>query len=303
MADADRTLFGRAMAAAGSLPDLMVAADRVASTVIQGVHGRRRVGQGDSFWQFRRYQPGDSTQRIDWRQSAKNRAVFIRETEWEAAASVWLWRDASPSMRYASTEQLPQKAERADLVLLALASLLVGGGERIALLGDGRRPATGRTVLRRFAENLMLERQADGARFASQPPQVPLPAWGNVVLIGDFLDPIEEIEALVRFYAGRGVLGHIVQVLDPAEVTLAFGGHVKLSGLVNEGTHPIRLVEAVRADYHQRLLAQQEGLARIARSVGWTLHLHRTDKPPQTLLLSLYMAMSEPRRGSARRSG
>ena len=303
MADADRTLFGRAMAAAGTLPDLLVAADRVASTVIQGVHGRRRVGQGDSFWQFRRYQPGDSTQRIDWRQSAKNRAVFIRETEWEAAASVWLWRDASPSMRYASSSDLPQKAERAELVLLAVGSLLTAGGERIALLGSGERPVTGRAVLRRFAENLMVERQNDGAASPSLPVRAPLPAWGNVLLIGDFLDPIEEIESLVRYYAGLGVLGHLVQVLDPAEETLPFVGHVKFSGLENEGTHPIRRVEAVRNDYLHRLQAQQEGLARIARSVGWTLHLHRTDRPPQTLLLSLYMAMSEPRRTSARRNG
>jgi len=302
MAVAPKTLLDRALAASGTLPDLMVAADRVASTVIQGVHGRRRVGQGDSFWQFRRYQPGDSTQRIDWRQSAKNRAVFIRETEWEAAASVWLWRDASPSMRYASSEDLVQKSERAELVLLALASLLTSGGERVALLGDGRRPVTGRSVLRRFAETLMLERQSDGARSSSLPLQVPLPAWGNVVLIGDFLDPIEDIEAMVRFYAGLGVLGHLVQVLDPAEETLPFVGHVKFSGLENEGTHPIRRVEAVRNDYLHRLQAQQEGLARIARAVGWTLHLHRTDKPPQTLLLSLYMAMSEPRRGNASRS-
>ncbi len=85
----------RAEALAAQLPPLLVAADRVASTVSQGVHGRRRVGQGETFWQFRRYQPGDSTQDIDWRQSAKSQPVYIRETEWEAAQSVWLWREYS----------------------------------------------------------------------------------------------------------------------------------------------------------------------------------------------------------------
>ena len=89
------------------LPPLLVAAERVASTVAQGVHGRRRVGQGDSFWQFRRFVAGDPIARIDWRQSAKSgRPVpdgwFIRETEWEAAQTVCLWRDASPSMRWHS---------------------------------------------------------------------------------------------------------------------------------------------------------------------------------------------------------
>ena len=77
----------RAEAVGARLPPLLVAAERVASTVAQGVHGRRRVGQGDSFWQFRRFVAGDPTARIDWRQSAKSgRPVldgwFIRETEW-----------------------------------------------------------------------------------------------------------------------------------------------------------------------------------------------------------------------------
>ena len=93
----------RAEQLASTLPPLLVAADRVAATVAQGVHGRRRVGQGETFWQFRQYQPGDAPQRIDWRESAKSQRLFVRETEWEAAQSVWLWRDTSASMDYGSS--------------------------------------------------------------------------------------------------------------------------------------------------------------------------------------------------------
>src|SRR5512134_2605698 len=103
--------LSRAEALAASLPPLLVAAERVAATVSQGVHGRRRVGQGETFWQFRRYQPGDSAQRIDWRQSAKSDRAYLRETEWEAAQSVWLWRDPSASMRWQSSRQDPTKLE------------------------------------------------------------------------------------------------------------------------------------------------------------------------------------------------
>src|SRR3954468_15807650 len=109
----------RAEQLAAVLPPLLVDAERVASTIVQGVHGRRRVGQGEAFWQFRRYQPGDSTSRIDWRQSARGQAVFIRENEWEAAQSVWLWRDGSASMRYRSARELPEKRARAALLLAA----------------------------------------------------------------------------------------------------------------------------------------------------------------------------------------
>src|SRR6185369_11263876 len=124
----------RAEELAARLPPLLVAAERVAATVAQGVHGRRRVGTGETFWQFRQYQPGDAVQRIDWRESAKSQRVYVRETEWEAAQSVWLWRDASPSMDYASRPDLPTKAARADLLVVALAALLVRGGERVTML-------------------------------------------------------------------------------------------------------------------------------------------------------------------------
>ncbi len=98
MAVTQPTALQRAEELAATMPTLLVAAERVASTVAQGVHGRRRIGQGDTFWQFRQYQPGDTTQRIDWRKSAKSQRVFIRDHEWEAAQSIWLWRDASASM-------------------------------------------------------------------------------------------------------------------------------------------------------------------------------------------------------------
>src|ERR1051325_9209698 len=96
----------RSLELAGTLPALMVAADRVAATVIQGVHGRRRVGQGDAFWQYRPYRDGDTANQIDGRQRARSPHLFGRETEGEAAPSVWLWRDASPSMQYASLKNI-----------------------------------------------------------------------------------------------------------------------------------------------------------------------------------------------------
>ena len=53
-----------AEAMASAMPPLVVAAERVAATVLHGVHGRRRVGQGESFWQFRRYGAGDAATRL-----------------------------------------------------------------------------------------------------------------------------------------------------------------------------------------------------------------------------------------------
>ncbi|HLJ21350.1 MAG TPA: DUF58 domain-containing protein, partial [Stellaceae bacterium] len=153
---AQRALRHHAEELAAQLPPLLVEAERVAITVSQGVHGRRRVGQGETFWQFRQYEPGEPAQRIDWRESARSDRLYVRETEWEASESVWIWRDSSPSMDYASDPNFPTKRARSDLVALALAALLIRGGERVTLLGSGYPPATGSSVLNRLA--LVIER-------------------------------------------------------------------------------------------------------------------------------------------------
>ena len=287
----------RSLELAGTLPALMVAADRVAATVIQGVHGRRRVGQGDAFWQYRPYRDGDSASQIDWRQSARSRHLFVRETEWEAAACVWLWRDASPSMQYASLQEHRHQggARRAydpgagQPAGRRRRARRRAGQRHAADLRPGRGAAHRRDAVRRGARRRL-------ARLPSLPPLVPLPAHGTVVLVSDWLDPLDNIEAVIRHYASVGVRGHLVQVLDPAEEDLPFDGHVKFEGLEAEGQHTIRRVEAVRTAYGARLAAQKEGLQRLTRSTDWTVHLHRTDQPPQTVLLSLYLAMADLRR-------
>ena len=282
----------RADQLAATLPPLLVAAERVAATVAQGLHGRRRVGQGDSFWQFRQYEPGDAAQRIDWRESAKSQRLYVRETEWEAAQSVWLWRDASASMDYASSGTLPHKRARAELLMIALAALLARGGERVSLLGSGLPPLTGRLAVGRIAE--LVERPS-GADSASLPAFEPLPRHACLVLFGDFLSPLAEIQAVVARFAAAGLRGHLLQILDPAEETLPFDGRVRFAGLEETSEILIGRVEAIRADYLGRLAAQREGLAAIARSAGWSLAGHRTDHPPQTALLALYAALARPR--------
>jgi uncharacterized protein (DUF58 family) len=277
----------RAEQAAAALPPLLVAATRVAATVAQGVHGRRRVGQGETFWQFRQYQPGDSAQRIDWRESAKSQRLYVRETEWEAAQSVWLWRDASPSMDYASARNLPTKRERADLLTLALAALLLRGGERVTLLGTGIAPSHGRAVLERMAQQLTRETSND------LPKAEPLPRYAQLVLMGDLLAPLEMTERLVAAWVAMGLRGYLLQVLDPAEETLPFEGRVRFEGFEREDPLTVSRVEAVRVQYTERLARHRAGLATIARAAGWRFATHRTDQPPNAALLALYMAMAE----------
>jgi uncharacterized protein (DUF58 family) len=279
----------RSEALASRLPPLLVAAERVAATVAQGVHGRRRVGTGETFWQYRRYEIGDSATMIDWRQSGKTQPVFVRENEWEAAQSVWLWHDSSSSMGYRSVQGLPTKKERAELLLMALAVLLVRGGERVALLGTGLPPSGNKVTLNRLAMRILEDTlPKDGL-----PRVEPLPRHAQVVLIGDLLSPLPDIHKTVAALSGRGLRGHLVQVLDPAEETLPFDGRVEFEGMEGEDELLIPRVEAVRQAYMERLEAHRDGLAALARAAGWSFVTHRTDRPPQTALLALYGAIAQ----------
>ncbi len=287
----------RAEEAAAVLPALQVAAERVAATVAQGVHGRRRVGQGETFWQFRQYQPGDSAGRIDWRESAKSQRLYIRETEWEAAQSVWLWRDGSPSMDYSSAGYIaggvwPSKRDRAELLLVALASLLVRGGERVTLVGSRTTPVSGRLALSRAVELLGREPRAS----ASLPAFEPLPRAGLLVLIGDFLSPLDAINAGLARFAAAGVDGHLLQIIDPAEEDLPFAGRVRFAGIEERDEVVVSRVEGIRDDYLGRFRQHRDGIAAIAGRLGWTCGAHRTDRSPELALLALYTALSGDRR-------
>jgi uncharacterized protein (DUF58 family) len=274
------------------LPPLLIAADRVASTVAQGVHGRRRVGQGDSFWQFRRFVSGDPLARIDWRQSAKSgRAApegwFIRETEWEAAQTVCLWRDGSASMQWRSRQVPMEKRDRANLLLLSLASLLLRGGERVMMMQQNARSVTNRSGLDRLAAELDKTNDESGL-----PPEVRLPRHGTVVLFSDFLSPLDEIRALIGRFAAVPVTGYLLQLLDPAETALPYQGRIRFRGLESDGDALIPRVESVRDAYADRLQAQQEGIASICATAGFGFGIHRTDHPPEMALLTLYQALA-----------
>ena len=280
----------RAEALASRLPPLLVAAERVAATVAQGMHGRRRVGQGDSFWQFRRFVAGDPVNRVDWRQSAKSgqpapNGWFVRETEWEAAQTVCLWCDSSPSMHWRRGGSV-EKHERASLLILALAALLLRGGERILPMIPGARPVAGRFGLERFAADL-----ETGTDDAGLPPDLPIPRHATAVLIGDFLSPLDDIQATLGRLAATPVRGYLLQVLDPAEAALPYQGRIRFRGLEDDGEALIPRVESIRDDYAHALQAQQAGLSAICAAAGFGFGVHLTDRPPEAALLSLYTAL------------
>jgi uncharacterized protein (DUF58 family) len=291
-------LEGEAHGLADRLPDLAVEAMRVSTTIAQGIHGRRRAGPGETFWQFRQHQAGDAASLIDWRRSASSDTYFVREREWEAAHTIWLWPDLSRSMSFRSHLSAVTKRDRAVVLMLALAELLVRGGERVGLLGLTR-PTASRKATTKLAEALA-QNQRHATLTSSLPPPERLARFSGMVLIGDFLDPIEAVSERLGALAQTGVAGHLIQVMDPAEETLPYEGRTEFLGLEGSERWIADRAEALRPLYAAKLAAHRAGLENVTHRLGWSLLVHHTDRPAAEPLLALIMRLQSNARGSYR---
>ncbi|MEL6297708.1 MAG: DUF58 domain-containing protein [Pseudomonadota bacterium] len=280
---------GEAQSLAARLPALLIEAMKVSSTIAHGIHGRRRVGPGETFWQFRQYGTNDDAATIDWRRSASSDHLFIREREWEAAHTFWLWLNLSETMNFRSHLSETTKRDRAVVLMLAAAEMLVKAGERVALLGLSR-PTASRSATRRLAETVSTN--ATGAILnAELPPAEPLGRFSGALLISDFLAPIEETGARIRALAANGVSGHLIQVLDPAEEVLPYDGRAEFVGMAGETRWVADRTETLREAYQAKLHAHRGALQEIARRAGWSFTVHHTDRAPTEPLLSLIMRL------------
>lgn len=274
---------------ADRLPDLLIEAKRIAATVSHGIHGRRRAGPGETFWQFRQLQSTDDAQLIDWRRSASSDHLYVREREWEAAHTMWLWPDLSPSMAFRSHIAPASKKARAIVLMLAAAELLVRGGERVALLGLTQ-PTASRRATVKLAE--ALAQHSDGPVLAgSLPPRSRIARYSGALLFSDFLDPLPDIRARLEGLAGTGVSGHLVQILDPAEETLPYDGRTEFLAPEGGARWIADRAESLRGAYRQRLEAHRAGLAEIAHRLGWSFMVHHTDRSASEPLLTLIMRL------------
>jgi uncharacterized protein (DUF58 family) len=276
-----------ALKLAAVMPRLIIAARRTSASIIHGLHGRRRSGVGENFWQFRRYSPGESAARIDWRRSALGDHLYVREQEWEAAHTVFVWIDRSRSMAFKSDLAGESKLERAIVMTLALADLLVRGGERVGLIGIGPPTASRRAV------DILAQQLIAAPPDEDMPAPRPLSQLSEAVMIGDFLEPEQEIATAVRGLAGNGARGHLVTISDPAEETFPFSGRTEFIDPEIMTRFTLGRAQDLREEYAQRLAAHREAVNRIAGPLGWSTALHRTDRPAAEALLSLYTQLTE----------
>jgi len=284
--DAVEAAVGKSRKLAARVPRLILEARRVATTLLHGLHGRRRAGPGENFWQYRRFVYGEPSSAVDWRRSARDDHLYVREREWEASHTIWLWADRSPSMDFNSHLTEWSKLDRALVVAFALASVLVEGGERVGL-PEIMRPTANRNVIEKIAEAIVHDTSARPSR----PPHFSPAPFSEVLLLSDFWSPIADFRQMLGELARTGARGHVVQVVDPAEESFPYSGRIEFIESEGLGSVTAGRAETWRNDYKRLLAEHRAALRAECDQVGWSFTVHRTDRGPTELLFAIHARM------------
>lgn len=282
------SVLGRARQRASLIPDLLIEAQRIANTVTSGWHGRRRRGSGDTFWQFRPYQQGESLTRIDWRRSARDDHVYVRDQEWEAAHTVWIWADSSPSMLFKSNTAQVSKQSRALVLALAMTEVLSKGGERVGWPGVTN-ALSSRVAAERIAAELMV------AKADTEPPFPPIEQIRNrseLIVFSDFLEPLQTTLDRLNATAEQGVHGSLIHIVDPAEENFPYAGRTEFEDPESGQRLTYGRAETLASDYAALFRARRETLAQHCKRLGWNYIVHHTDDLASTALVALHTRLS-----------
>ncbi|MTI18992.1 DUF58 domain-containing protein [Rhodobacteraceae bacterium RKSG542] len=284
---------GEARQLSSVLPTLLVEARSIANTVSSGWHGRRRSGPGENFWQFRPFMSGEPSKRIDWRRSARDDHLYVREREWEASHTFWLWADASPSMQFQSNLSGTTKQHRALLLLLALSDMLSATGERVGI-PDLSAPVTGPTTPQRLAQSITFNETS-----ASLPETHQIRRFSETIVFSDFFESIDKTKEWVAAVSATGAKGHLVQIMDPIEETFPFSGRYRFDDPESDLRLTAGRAENWKEDYFQKLAEHKQALKDIAAKAGWSFITHHTDRPATEPLLLLHTRLTNPDQSGA----
>lgn len=263
-----------------------------------GLHRSPYHGFSVEFTEYRQYSPGDDPRYLDWRVFARSDRYFLKRFEDETNLRCHLVVDQSRSMTFTSRGY--SKAEYAATLAATLAYFLHVQGDAVGLLTfdeqvRGYLPARHRRAhLRRLM--LTLEEPAGGRGTDLITPLRRVVEIvrrrGLVVLLSDFLAPLDRLEhALMQLTAcGHDVV--VFQLLDPAEWTFDFQEPATFED-VESGRTLLVDPGAVRSEYRRQLEAHCAALREACLRLGHHYARLTTDQPIEFALFDFLRARTQ----------
>jgi uncharacterized protein (DUF58 family) len=288
-----------------SIRNLELRARTVVEGFWSGIHPSPYHGFSVEFSEYRPYTTGDDPRYLDWRVFARSDRYFIRKFEDETNLRCHLLADNSRSMSYGSIGFT--KADYAATLAATLAYFLYLQGDAVGLLTFDEQlreylPARHRTGHLRHLM-LALEKPATGRSTNLSEPLKRIAEIvrkrGLVVLISDFLAPVERLESELMALAACGHEVIIFQVFDPAELAFSFA-EASMFQDVETGRTLFIDPKTARKEYLSRLEAHCLGLRSLCARLGIAYHQMTTDRPLELALFDFVRGRMDKRAGARR---
>jgi uncharacterized protein (DUF58 family) len=272
-----------------SIKSLELRAKVVVDGFLAGLHRSPHHGFSSEFSEYRQYSPGDDPRYLDWRLVARSDRYFIKRFEDETNLRCYFLVDLSRSMAYGSGGLT--KADYARTVVATLAYFLSLQRDAVGLLTFADKileylPARFRPG---HVHRLMLALEHDvigsGTTLEAPIEQISrtVQKRGLVILLSDFLAPIDQLETHLGYLHCRGNDVMLVRVLDPVELSFSLAAPSLVEDL-ETGRRVYVDPEAAAHQYRQRFQRHADDLTRSAARLGIDLFQYTTDQPIEQTL-------------------
>lgn len=252
------------------------------STAYAGSRRSIHSGRGIDTIGYREYNPGDELKSIDWNVYARSEKLYVRQFEEDKSLVTHILLDSSKSMDYSGNNV--SKFEYAARLAAGFAYLVTKDNDKFAISTFGEnveitKPRRGRQHLLRTLEHL--EDTELGGKTAINESIINygrmIRSRSLVVIISDFMDDLESINAAVRRLSDHDLV--LVQVLDPAERDLKIHGHSRLLDLETGAELKTYVSKNFKSEYQKHLEDHISSVQNICARVGAEFYTFTTDVP------------------------
>lgn len=197
----------------------------IAEGYLSGRHMSRQRGASVEFHDYRAYTQGDDPAFIDWRVYARTDRYYLKTFEQETNLECHIFLDSSGSMGFGDKIS---KLEYASFFSAALCYLVLKNTDRVSLtlFDTSVRQFYPPGSTSRHMQKIMnaLENNNPGKEtLVSKALHRSLPLLkhkGTLIIVSDFLDDTPSIFEALSPYLHKGFKVHLIQILDPDEITL-----------------------------------------------------------------------------------
>ena len=266
------------------LGNLELIARKRVSNINVGSKRSIRTGKGIEVSDHRQYYPGDDFKAIDWRLYGRTERLYIRRFEEEKDLTTHILVDSSSSMDF-SVDGM-RKFDYAANLAAGFAYLSVKKYEKFgsAMFSNGIKdivqPKKGKKHFFRLIELMDKSSQkgeTDLRRSIDEYTKM-IKSRSFVIVLSDFIEPIESLEHAVFRIAKYSKEAILMQVLDPGEINLKWSEDVNFEDMESSKQERTYLSPHFREDYSRKIKEHIYNLQEICRDAGVDFHSVRSDK-------------------------